>query len=170
MKILLILLLIPSIIYGGVYFDGTDDYINVPNSASLQFDNPMSIMAWIKIPSGRYGGIVTKCSEPSGSNTGYLFRTTPDRKIEYQNFGAPIGFAGNTVLDINTWYHVAMTWSGSTITLYVNGAFDGNKSVAGASSATTNPLNIGRDYSAYNSPEWFIGKIADARIDRKSVV
>ena len=40
-------------------------------------------------------------------------------------------YCGNTLLQANTWYHVAFTYDGSTIIFYVNGKFDGSHKYSG---------------------------------------
>jgi hypothetical protein len=68
------------------------------------------------------------------------------------------------VFNLNTWYHVAVSYSKSnkTTSFYVNGALTNTESYASASSITQNPFTIG----AWNSSgagafdRFFYGKIA----------
>ncbi|MDB6015981.1 MAG: Peptidase BlaR1 [Pedosphaera sp.] len=53
--------------------------------------------------------------------------------------------AGATPVEVNTWYHVAMTYDGKIMKLYVNGNVDGSMPASGPITVTANPLLIGGD-------------------------
>ena len=44
---------------------------------------------------------------------------------------------------MNTWYHVATTWDGSEVKLYVNGVIDATESATAAKAVSNAPLLIG---------------------------
>ena len=52
-------------------------------------------------------------------------------------------FDGNTTVELETWYHIAQTYDGETLTLYVNGEEDGDKSFSGDIIVTDQPVRIG---------------------------
>ena len=62
--------------------------------------------------------------------------------------------SGPTASPVNAWTHVALTYDGTTLRLYVNGVQVATKAATGAIQTTTNPLWIGG-----NSPygEYFQG-------------
>src|ERR1700741_3620737 len=64
-------------------------------------------------------------------------------------------------LAVNAWSHVALTWDGSIMRLYINGVEAANKARTGTLQSTTTPLRIGT-----NSPygEFFQGLIDEVRI------
>ena len=64
-----------------------------------------------------------------------------------------------TSADLNTWKHVAMTYDGTTLRFYINGALIG--SAAGAHATTNNPLLFGRWTPA---SEYWNGLIDEVRI------
>ena len=52
---------------------------------------------------------------------------------------------GATTLLANTWYHLAVTFDGATIKLYVNGVLNGSTPAVGSLTwAASSPVNIGR--------------------------
>jgi hypothetical protein len=62
---------------------------------------------------------------------------------------------------LNTWYHVAYTYDGSNLRLYVNGVAVNSLAVSGSLKVNTRPVSIGADGSAQ---KFFNGAIGQARI------
>jgi len=53
-------------------------------------------------------------------------------------------FDGNTEVAVDTWYHVAMTYDGQWLKLFVNGILDGSSSAStGAVVTTSQPMRLG---------------------------
>src|SRR5262249_44537397 len=90
-------------------FDGTNDFVNVPFSPSLDLTGPFSIEAWVfRAATGVQHSIVEKygCNGVGG----YVLRVRADDKLYFGvrddcTTGASV--AGATSLAANTWYHVA---------------------------------------------------------------
>jgi hypothetical protein len=74
-------------------------------------------------------------------------------------FGSPL--YGTVPLTANTWAHVAATYDGATMRLYVNGVEVSSRAQTGAIATSTNPLQIGGD-SFYG--QYFTGLIDEVRI------
>ena len=68
---------------------------------------------------------------------------------------------GTAALAANTWTHLAATYDGATLRLYVNSAQVASVARTGTLATSSNPLNIGGDtfYSQY-----FAGRIDDVRV------
>ena len=82
------------------------------------------------------------------------------------NTGAYQEVVSGTLLPTNTWSHVAATWDGVTLRLYVNGVQVGSRAAAGTLLTTSNPLRIGGNA---NRGEYFAGTIDEVRVyDRAS--
>jgi hypothetical protein len=75
-------------------------------------------------------------------------------------------FAAPTALAVNTWSHVALTWNGSTMRLYINGVEAASRARGGPMQTTTAPLRIGG-----NSPygEFFLGRIDEVRVYNRAL-
>jgi Concanavalin A-like lectin/glucanases superfamily len=86
--------------------------------------NPLTCAAFVKVhayPSDQ-GMIAGSQGFPGGVYTGWAFRQVSDGKLLFSLGGSPEKYAispGALVLD--TWYHVAGTYDGTTIRLYLNG-------------------------------------------------
>ena len=121
----------------GLSFDGVDDYVNVPNSPSLNsfsLTSGMSIEVWVfPYPKSTSQNIVGKTSSfslsitPSGS---FFFIIHDGSSWRPYIYSSVVGF--------NKWAHVvAVVQTDGTYMLYVNG------SRSGGTSTTTNINNSG---------------------------
>jgi len=82
----------------------------------------------------------------AGSNTAVYIRLSDANKIQFFTTNA-FRITGSTTIIANAWYHVALTRTGSTHTLYVNGSSDGTYSNSGMdyTGPTNNFAVIGSD-------------------------
>jgi len=104
-------------------FDGTGDYVEVPDSASLDITSAITMIAWINpdtLPSGSYRDIVSK--ELS-------YRVVIDGNGKYKSYiyGGPAGWnLSASSVSTSTWQMLAVTYDGSNVRHYLNGVEDGN--------------------------------------------
>ena len=75
--------------------------------------------------------------------------------------GVDYNATGSSQLPLNTWSHLAATYNGSAILLYVNGTQVASKTVSGTMSSSTAPLRIGGN-SVWG--EYFEGQIDEVRV------
>lgn len=111
----------------GLDFDGTNDYINIGNNASLNMSNAVTIEAWVNRTSTNSAieRIIGKGQE-TASNSGYSFvyNSGSDKMMfTFWNGTAQKGTYTTSALglQLNTWYNLAATYNGSMIKLYKNG-------------------------------------------------
>lgn len=141
----------------GGSLDGADDYIDCGTNASLNIPGNLSISAWINNfdISQSFRMIVTKSNDTPNIN--YEFRMGFAGTLSLlANFGAGAVYTGvnsSTVIQNNTWYHVAATYDGATAKIYLNGVLDGQNALTGALATTAQACNIGaRQNGAYTFP------------------
>ncbi len=154
-------------------FDGVDDSVSIPNSASL---NPtyISVSAWIKTSTtGVMQQIVAKDQARSDyaiTNRVWQFRVNTSNKLEFIPFNATTNanVVGNTTVTDGRWHHVMGTWDGSFVNLYVDGVSDVAPTAFSGSLRTgqTNPVYIGCDDldNAGAQKDFFTGSIDEVRI------
>lgn len=126
------------------FFDGRDDYAQAPDGTTLGLA-AYTLSAWIYLDNfaqakGTSGGsvaaypIVSKGGSAE-SNTNYFLgvRASDLRLVaEFEDAGGVKYLtAGTRVLKRHTWYHVAATWDGTNLTVFVNGTQDGTSAPAG---------------------------------------
>lgn len=73
---------------------------------------------------------------------------------------------GSAALAVNTWSHVAMTYDGVAMRLYVNGSLVATKAQTGAVLTSGGALRIGGN-SIWG--EWFAGQIDEARVYNRAL-
>ena len=144
-------------------FNGTNARVNVANSSSLQLSSGMTLEAWVNpsTVSSAWRDVVYK-----GDDNYYLRvrRTRTSRPAGGGTFGsgkANSNAFGSTALTANTWSHLALTYDGGTLRLYVNGTQVGTQNRSGVIASSTNQLQIGGD-SIYG--QYFRGLIDEVRV------
>lgn len=144
-----------------VSFDGVNDRIDIPDSASLDLTNKMTVEAWVR-PTTTSGWRTAVLKEGSGGLAYALYASNGSRPNSTLNIGSTDrtlnGAAG---LAANTWSHLAMTYDGATMRLFVNGTQVSSRAQTGNVAVTGNPLRIGGN-SIWS--EWFNGQIDEVRI------
>ena len=139
-------------------FDAVDDFVSVDDDASLEPQN-VTLAAWVNadtagaITDARGAVIVSKDlstteTPPSGGVSYALFGPGNTGKftasVDMSDFTRAEVISTNTFA-FDVFHHVAMTWDGSELKLYVNGTLEGTHNV-GAKTILygTSPVNIGR--------------------------
>ena len=64
-------------------------------------------------------------------------------------------------LAVGSWYHVAVTYDGSTVTIYVNGAYDYSGTCSLSTNDATQPLRFAADSAV---PDRYGGLLDDVAI------
>lgn len=73
--------------------------------------------------------------------------------------------ASATALNANTWYHVAATYDGANMKIYINGTLDATKAQTGSVNST-GAFNVGY---LYNTSRNFNGKIDEVRVWKRAL-
>jgi hypothetical protein len=139
-------------------FDGTSALISAGNPSSLSV-TPATFTwsAWI------YPTNVSKDQMFLSKQSSNYFRISGSKLFASLSLTGQKTKAGNTTLVNNTWYHVAVTYDGSAMTIYLNGVPDGQLTgLSGNLSFNTGAFEIGRWVVA--DPRFFVGKMDDVRV------
>ncbi len=156
-----------------ILFDGTNDFVNVNDANSLDLTNGMTIEAWINA-SNLTGYKTVICKENGTNNLAYALSPNnsasgsanqrPNTRIRIGNTTTTV--TGTTKLVLNTWTHIASTYNGSVLRLYINGVQVSTANVTGNMAATTNPLRIGGTTAL---SQYFTGLIDEVRIYNRAL-
>jgi len=148
-------------------FDGIDDRVECGNDASVQLSgSAITLEAWIYPTSWTsqvwQGNIINK--ENNSPDYGYMLRCGAGGQLNFNLGGGSwneLSTAANT-LSLNTWQHVAGTYDGAMIRLYVNGIPVDSQSVSVSFSSGLRELTIGN--WAIDNSRAFAGKIDEVRV------
>ena len=130
----------------GFDLDGANDYVQVPVPTGLPVGSqPRTLMLWCRTPRNltvsTESALVQYGSPTDSQMFGLITSLNSPGKLYF--YGHNRDLAGTTVLQANTWYHVAVTYDGAVVKVYVNGQSEGSKSVALNTVLTANGLTIG---------------------------
>ena len=151
-------------------FDGTEDYVNVSDSNSLDIGttNNLTISLWVKVNSFAVaGGLVSKATGTGSTALDYRISILTESRFSFY-VGAYTYINSYITRNTNQWYHVVGVWRGSfPIDIYVNGIKDNGTS----NGSTKNAANTGSLYigSTYTSSSSFNGTIDDVMIFNRAL-
>jgi hypothetical protein len=167
----------------GLVFDGTDDYVNVPDSTSLNISGTVSISAWVKAPNSNQNLCFVSKRVSSSPFTMYSlcvsgadsFGNSSGKKIYFLMMESNSGnYRGSyTTADVvdGNWHHIVAVSdaSGASLTIYVDGVSVAlTNDHSGGSWPNTNnsqPLTIGFN----NGSGYFNGPIDEVRIYNRAL-
>ena len=142
-------------------FNGSTSRVTIPDAASLHLTTAMTLEAWVNKSATNAGwrDVVYK-----GDDNYYLSSSSSpaNRPAGGGIIGGSYGEVfGSTSLATNAWTHLAVTYDGASVQLYVNGSQVASIPKQGALSTSLNPLTIGSDplYGQY-----FQGMIDEVRV------
>ena len=148
---------------GALQFDGINDYVNMPDSPSLDLSNRFSISLWFRPSQLLHAGSGRKdLLQKFLSYWIILNYPNGDGRLSFVlNSGSPYARSTTTIWQSNQWYHVAATYDGVIMKLYINGVLEGSTPSVFLPASTTYPLQVGGNTT---QGYWFPGAIDDVRL------
>ena len=129
------------------YFDGTTDYLSVPNSTSLQLSgNQFTIEGWFYLTTISVENyIVVQSTGSPDVQVNWLVRVTNTnilRTLAMTSGATAVILDGSTTVTANQWYHFACVCdsggAGATLKSWLNGVYQGVSSSFNAANINTN--------------------------------
>ncbi|MDP3900751.1 MAG: LamG-like jellyroll fold domain-containing protein [bacterium] len=141
-------------------FDGVNDYVSAGTTIGNGYTS-ITASAWIYPTSTATGPIVIK------NGPFYLYHGSQFLRGGIYD-GSWTYAVGSTKLRMNEWSHVVMTYDGSSIRVYVNGALDGSAAKTGTLATTGALVLIGADTNP-GVNTYFTGMIDNAHVFSNSL-
>lgn len=146
-------------------FDGVDDYVDCGNTDSLNITGNITVSLWVNtdtVASGTHRSYLIK------GDTSYALKQNSWGRIEFfvyiggwQAVTYPVDDTFNSV-----WHHLAGTYDGSQIKLYVDGILRDTKNYTGEIGTNASIVSIGSDSG---TRRYCDARIDDARIYNRAI-
>ena len=143
--------------YGSGYFDGTGDTLTVTSSTPNQFGSgDFTIETWYYCS----GSISTASQQlffrrTTASAIGMIFQVTSSKLNilagDSNTSAWEVNISSSTTLVANTWYHFAVSRSGSTWKIFINGVEEGTATASFTIAEETANIVIGSSFTGYLS-------------------
>lgn len=164
-----------------MYFDGTGDYLSVPDGTNLDFSNSIAggaasytLETWVYPTTVAGSTWRTICNNGTSGNYAPMYLTMQGDKLHYlashnetsyvMDTRTDIGSGGIHTMSANTWQHVAVTWNKNHYSFFVDGNYKGSYHKSGNPMDPNYDLGVGaRD----DGSETFTGYLEDFRITKR---
>jgi hypothetical protein len=154
-----------SVIGGSGYFDGSGDYLGCgTQTAYAMGTGDFTMEAWINFPSASsYRHIFSTRPNSGSSSANGSLTVNSSNGITWYTSGFIIDYTTN--IGTNQWIHVAISRSGTTLRVFINGAIVGT--ATNSDNLTGSTLTIGANG---DGSETFNGYISNARVVKGTAV
>lgn len=148
-----------------------DTYVRVEDSPSLDITDRITMETWIyKTWNGEDWNIILSKPWNSDSDPWHVYRlgltnagdVPKNALFSLALSGGMAAVGGASVILNNIWTHIAATYDGTQIKIYVNGILEGTQPATGAISTNNQPLVIGKNL--LNTWNDFFGHIDEVRL------
>ena len=152
---------------GALSFNGANSLVRVQASPSLNVGAALTVSAWIRPLAAQnwWKAIVQREVDA------YFLHASSDAGPLRPAAGGTIGgsvpyITGPAANPVDAWTHLALTYDGSALRMYVNGTLASSRPTTGTVQSTSNPLSIGG-----NLPygEYFQGLIDEVRVYNRAL-
>ena len=153
----------------GNAYDFNSNYISIPNNASLN-SSVITLEAWIKADSwgtNIWENVIISKDGWAAGEQGYTLRAGANGSLSF-NIG-PVAAPWQEVttgplMALGQWYHVAGSYDGTTMRIFINGEEINTFSYTGAIDVSTYEVTIGRISYTAGGSRYFDGMIDEVKI------
>jgi hypothetical protein len=155
----------PPVQAWSTYFDGSGDYITYPSTTAFTFGTgDFTVECWFNASNVTALGVIATTGEPTDFQGVFLSVYNGFTYTLLGNGGSwNTQLTGTIPLKIGQWNHLAVTRSGSTVRVFLNGSPDISGTNSTSLTNSNNRITIG---GRSNGSQWFTGYISNLRIQK----
>lgn len=152
-------------------FDGTDDWVNIGSSSSLNASTDYTISMWVYNAAGSdtYPTLLNRATQATNNGFFWIYTTgtnEADLNFQYADGANFVSTTFSGALSTNTWQHVVFTFDNASkaLKLYINGSqFSTTRTLTGSLPIDDGTLYLGT-YNGTATNYSFLGYLDEVRI------
>ncbi len=149
-----------------VSLNGTSQWVSVADANSLDFTTGMTLAAWIRptVTINTTQDVIKKASTTGTIVNGYELSLSSAGKVFVRlnnNAATRVDSLTSYPLNNTAWMHIAATYDGANLRLYINGTLEGTVATTTPIAVNSLPLALG---AQSDNSRWFRGLLDDARV------
>jgi PKD repeat protein len=156
--------------FGKALSFGSGSIVTVNDSTSLDLTGAMTLEAWVypTTLNGSWMNLIFKpVGDPANAAPAYVLQGSSSSQAPSVYISpASANLTAPTALTLNKWSHIATTYDGTTLRLYVDGALVNSMAQTGTMTTSSDPLTIGGN--AFSGQNW-AGLIDEVRIYNRAL-
>lgn len=146
-------------------FDGSDDYVSIPNESAYDISDVITVDAWVKVSAftSDFAPIVVK-----GDSAWRLQRNSFRNTAAFGTTGlSNVDLAGTKEINDGQWHHIAGVFDGTKKYLYVDGVLDNSVEVTGTIAQNDAEVRIGNN--SEETTRFWNGQIDEAEVIHRAL-
>ncbi len=147
-------------------FTGSSSFVTIPDSSSLDLTTGMTLEAWVRPTTLASWNTVIFKERPGDYAYALYANTGTSRPSANMNNGGDRDIRGTAQVATGAWTHLAATYDGSVLVLYVNGTQAATLLTSGSIVTSTSALKIGGN-AIWG--EYFAGLIDEVRVYNRAL-
>jgi hypothetical protein len=154
----------------GLALNGSTQYVQIPSSSSDSQTGTMAIEAWVNLTNYTNNNeILSKTTGSGTTNNTFELRTQASTgDLQFLGYDTALRtITSSSAVPTGGWHQVAVSKTGTTVTLYIDGAPVGSGSV-GTTTSNSNNMLIGAR-NDLSSSTFFTGSIDEVRLYSRSL-
>jgi alpha-tubulin suppressor-like RCC1 family protein len=148
-------------------FDGMDDRADVPDANALDLSTDLTAEGWVYADASSQTRTLLAKEETGGIVYGLFLTSASKVELRVKAGGTLRSVTSVTSISASTWTHVAGTYDGSYLRVWINGLEENSLAATGSIAVSDQPLRIGGD-TVLNQP--FSGRIDEVRIYSRALI
>ena len=149
-------------------FDGSNDYIEVPNSSDFDFGTgDFTISSWVNTTgtTTQHRTVVSK--QNPGISGQWTLQVLTDGRVNFYGNNGGIDVLSTTTINDGNWHNIVIQRTGNIFNLYIDKVLADQLTASNQNITNTQVLRIGRRLATYNG--YFDGQMSNVQIFNTSL-